>query len=168
MANGTSPKEIDGLNQWPHFTQNKTGIRSEMLYGIGEFTMAAYRINDLKLMITAKFCGTRGWNDSKNNKTQLYDLGTNPSENHKENLAMTEEGREIVEQLKNGLKKYCCLMKPPLSGQGSDPNSILPSDAASPKNFGGFISPGWCDAKQEIALDWRKGSNCTVNTKNLK
>ena len=78
MANGTSPKEIDGLNQWPHFTQNKIGIRSEMLYGIGEFTMAAYRINNLKLMITAEFCGTRGWNYSKNNKTQLYDLGTNP------------------------------------------------------------------------------------------
>jgi len=155
IANGTSPEEIDGLNQWPHFTQNKTKIRSEMLYGIGEFTMAAYRINDMKLMITAEFCGTRGWNDSKNNKTQLYDLGTNPSENQKENLAMTKEGREIVEQLKKGLKKYCCLMKPALSGEGSSPFKVEISDAANPKNFGGIISPGWCDAKQEqeIALD---------------
>ena len=36
MANGSNTIEgIDGLDQWPHFSQNKSGIRSEMLYGIG-------------------------------------------------------------------------------------------------------------------------------------
>ena len=36
MANGsTQIDNIDGFDQWPHFSQNKSGIRTEMLYGIG-------------------------------------------------------------------------------------------------------------------------------------
>ena len=36
MANGsTQIDDIDGFDQWPHFSQKKSGIRTEMLYGIG-------------------------------------------------------------------------------------------------------------------------------------
>ena len=37
MTNGsTQIDNIDGFDQWPHFSQNKSGIRTEMLYGIGQ------------------------------------------------------------------------------------------------------------------------------------
>ena len=59
MANGSSPDDnIDGVNQWPHFSQNESGIRSEMLYGIGEKGKIGYRHNDMKLMVQASFCKT--------------------------------------------------------------------------------------------------------------
>ena len=57
MANGSSPEDnIDGVNQWPHFSQNKSGIRSEILYGIGEKGEIGYRHNEMKLMVQASFC----------------------------------------------------------------------------------------------------------------
>ena len=59
MANGSSPDDItDGVNQWPHFSQKESGIRSEMLYGIGEKGKIGYRHNDMKLMVQASFCKT--------------------------------------------------------------------------------------------------------------
>ena len=59
MANGSSPDDnIDGVNQWPHFSQNESGIRSEILYGIGEKDKIGYRHNDMKLMVQASFCQT--------------------------------------------------------------------------------------------------------------
>ena len=141
MANGEDPQGIDGLNQWPIFTQGKTGIRSDLLYGIGDRKLAAYRQNDMKLLITAKFCGK----GSKKMKTQLYDLGKNPSENPKKNLAKTKKGREIVEQLKIGLKKYCNLRKPAIA------KKVKSRSAANSRKFGGIVSPGWCDAKPKMA-----------------
>ena len=57
MANGSSTiKGIDGLDQWAHFSRNESGIRSEMLYGIGEEGKAALRHNEMKLLIKDSFC----------------------------------------------------------------------------------------------------------------
>jgi len=159
MANGSSPVEniekcncteidcalcIDGLNQWPHFSQNITGIRSEMLYGIGEKHMAAYRLNEMKLLVRETVCGADNGNESiqqwcSEHQCKLYDLASDPSEN--QNLALNPGFAEKLQELKDKLREQCDVMIP------SVVIGATSTSASNPANFGGNVSPGWCTAK---------------------
>ncbi|XP_070551931.1 arylsulfatase I-like [Ptychodera flava] len=149
VAGGESDQGMDGLNVWDTVSKGDQSPRTEFVYNIDveeDPPYQAIRVGDYKL-IHGKAGNPSDWVPPPENDclggiengriykafTRLFNIIDDPTERNDLSEAMPTKLAEMMARLKELKETAYPVVHVPRT-----------KEAASPKNFGGAFSPGWC------------------------
>jgi len=137
------PSDTDSISQWSSLSDNSTSTRNQIILNLDQdnrFNLwSAAIIQDEYKLIWGQEALLKQRSPEKTCNWELYQIYRDPYET--ENLVEIGRGRKFkVADLKDELMKNFRLM-----GKADYPNN---AKEAYPSNWGGVLSPGWCEARK--------------------